>query len=99
MFTSNAALVLCIAYSAFTCNGSDLLAIGLYGLYKTVTLLIEVLHACDQQHFRMDYIGQSLALQGIGSLLSFCALFPTTGSLEIALIGMTLSVAAIGIFL
>lgn len=99
LFTANAALLLCLAYSAFTCNANDILAIGLYGLYKTVTLLIEVLHACDQQHYRMDYIGQSLALQGIGSLAAFCALFISTHSLESALIGMTLSVAAVGIFL
>lgn len=99
LLTSNFALLLCLMYSVLTCNNGDILAIGLYGLYKTVTLLIEVLHACDQQHYRMDYIGQSLALQGIGSLLVFCLLFFATKSLEAALIGMSLSVLAVGVFL
>lgn len=99
MLTSITALALCIGYSLFTCDSASIPAILLYGLYKTVTLLIEVLHACDQQHYRMDYIGQSLALQGICSLIAFCSTFVLTNSLELALAAMTAAVALIGALL
>ena len=97
LLTSNVALVLCVIYSILTCSGNDILAIFLYGLYKTAMLLIEVLHACDQQHYRMDYIGQSMALQGIGSLAAFCVVFIITGSLEFSLAAMTSVVVLIGV--
>ncbi len=99
LITSYTALALCAAYAIITCKPTEVLAVILYGLYKTVTLLIEVCHACDQQNYRMDYVGQSLALQGIGSLIAFCSVFVLTSALEPALIAMTAVVALIGITL
>lgn len=97
-FISNGvALFLCMAYAAATCDPSALNAIFLYAVYKSACLVLDVFHACDQRNHRMDYIGQSLALQGVASLLSFVAVFAYSGSLERAIVAMTLSVILIGI--
>lgn len=87
--TCGAALALCAGYSILTCSQDAWGAIFLYATYKSVTLLIEVFHGCDQKHHRMDYIGQSLALQGVASLALFCLVFFLSQSLEFALLFMT----------
>lgn len=92
-------LVLCFGYSAISCPSYALPAIMLYGVFKSVSLIIEVLHACDQQHGRMDYVGQSLALQGVVSFAVFVGLFMVTGNLEITLLAMSVSVAVVGLLL
>mgnify|MGYP000349791612 CR=1 FL=1 len=56
---------------------------------KTAGLVIDVMHANDQVGHRMDYIGKSLIMQGIGSLLSFIVVFGLLNSLEGALLLMT----------
>ena len=99
MITSAAAFVLCMGYAIVTCKPNEVIVISLYALYYVVTMLIEVLHSCDQQHYRMDYIGQSLALQGIGTLIGFIIVFVTTQSLELSIICMATICAVIGIFL
>lgn len=93
--TCGIALVLCAGYSLLTCSSDAWMAIVLYAVYKSVTLLIEVFHGCDQKRHRMDYIGQSLALQGIVSLVLFCLIFFASQSLELALASMTLGMVAI----
>ena len=98
LISTAAALVLTIAYSLVTCSFSTIPAILLYGLYKTAGLIIDVFHGADQVHHRMDYIGKSLAFQGILSLLAFVILFTTTSSLEVALIGMILATCCVGFF-
>lgn len=95
--TSAVALALCVAYSLLTCSQDSWLAIVLYGVYRTVMLAIDVFHACDQRHHRMDYIGKSLALQGVTSLVSFIGVFIVSSSLELAILSMVVAVFAVGL--
>ncbi len=92
------ALVLCMGYAAITCAVGSLLPIFFYGLYKTAGQLIDVLHASDQVHDRMDYIGISLCLQGVLALLCFTLLFGLTKNLSLTLASMALVVLLIGVF-
>lgn len=94
--TNGVALLLCMGYSLITCDHEALAAIFLYTVYKSACLVIDVFHACDQRHHRMDYIGQSLALQGVFSLGSFIIVFWATASLEFALLAMTIAVMLVG---
>lgn len=96
--TCVAAMVFTMGYAALTCRLDTLLAIFLYALYKMSSLVIDVLHACDQQAHRMDYIGISLAMQGACSVILFVLVFATTHSLELTLLAMTAGVVAIGVF-
>lgn len=95
--TCLAALVCTMGYAAVTCRPGALLAILLYSLYKMASLVVDVLHASDQQAHRMDYIGKSLAMQGVSSVALFTAIFWITRSLELALLAMTAGVVAIGV--
>ena len=97
ILTSSGALLLCVVYSALTCPSSFLPIILLYGLFKTTGLVIDVLHACDQAHRRLEYIGISLALQGVGSLVSFAVMMSVFGSLELALLGMVVATLLVGL--
>lgn len=91
------ALACTMGYAAVTCRSDALLAILLYSLYKMASLVVDVLHASDQQAHRMDYTGKSLALQGASSVVLFAAVFWSTQSLELALLAMTLGVVVIGV--
>ncbi|MEE0845044.1 MAG: polysaccharide biosynthesis protein [Eggerthellaceae bacterium] len=97
LFTCGVALVSCVAYSLFTCGPDAWLAIILYGLYKSATLIIDVLHGCDQRHERIDFIGKSLGVQGAATLFSFLAVFIVTHSLEASLGAMTLGIVMVGV--
>lgn len=97
VITNGAALVLCMVYSLVTCDSGSLPAIFLYAVYKSICLIIDVFHACDQRNRRMDIIGQSLALQGLISLGLFILIFSATKSLEVALIAMSTGVTLIGL--
>lgn len=96
ILTSFGALLICMLYSFISCPAETWLAILLYGLYKTVSLVIDVLHGCDQIHHRLDLVGKSLMAQGALSLLAFVATFGLTDCLELALVSMTLAVAIVG---
>ena len=96
LFTSLVALALCTVYGVITCDSEAWATIALYALYKTASLIIDVFHACDQRHHRMDFIGISLASQGIASLTCFTIVFALTSSVELALVLMTASICAIG---
>ena len=97
--TCGIALVLCAGYSFLTCTPDSWAAILLFACWKSASLIIEVLHANDQIHGRMDYIGQSLALQGVGSLIICSAFLASFRSLELALLAMTIYVTVLGIVL
>lgn len=96
LITSLFALVCCSAYGILTCSKAAWASIVLYGVYKTITLIIDVYHACDQRFHRMDFIGASLTVQGIASLASFLAVFSATQSVELALVAMSFAVGLIG---
>lgn len=95
--TTGGALLVCMGYALFTCSQDAWAAIFLYGLYKTVAFLIDVLHACDQLHHRMDFMGKSLMIQGIVSLAFFVVVFAVTGDLELTLAAMTAGIVAVGV--
>lgn len=95
--TNGIALVACFGYALLTCPLSAVPTIMLYGLFKSAALLIDVFHACDQRHYRMDYIGISLAMQGVSSLAVFALAFSLTQNLEITLALMSLVLLAIGL--
>ena len=98
IITNAIAFVLCMGYAFLTCSSEAWLAVFLYALYKLAMLMIDVFHACDQRNHRMDYMGKSLALQGVGTLAVFAVVFALTQSLELTLLGMTLITAIIGVF-
>ena len=91
------ALIGCAGYAVLTTSSNYLPTIFLYCLYRLLKVSIDVLHAEDQRNDRMDYIGVSLALQGVASVLAFIAIFGTTSNLNAALIGMSLAVAGVGL--
>lgn len=91
-------LVLTFAYSLFTCRPASVFCIFLYGLYKSANQLIDVLHAADQQFFRMDYVGVSLALQGALSLVFFCVALSCFRSVPLAIFAMFIAVVLVGWF-
>lgn len=97
VLTCGIALALCMVYSFATCSSDAWLAIFLYGLYKSIALTIDVFHACDQTHHRMDYIGKSLAMQGSATLFVFLAALSVSGSLELSLLCMTVVLVVIGL--
>lgn len=97
IITSAIALAACMAYALVTCSSEALFAIFLYGLYRSAALLIDVFHACDQRHDRMDYIGISLGIQGVVTLGLFVITFLFTNSLEAALGMVTVGILAIGL--
>ncbi len=98
IITDGIALVGCFGYALATCPLASLPTIMLYGLYKALILLLDVFHACEQRHCRMDYIGISLILQGVLSLAVFSCVFALSNSLEITLSAMCLTIVAIGVF-
>lgn len=86
--TLGIAFVACMAYSCLT-NPQALLTIALFFIYKSVGLLIDILHGLDQQNRRMDYIGKSFIAQGVALLAGFVGAYLATSSLDIAIIAMT----------
>lgn len=97
IITCSIALVGCIVYSVATAPLNYLAPIILYCLFRIAKVTIDVLHAEDQRNERMDYIGKSLALQGIFSVASFSFFFSLTKNLCLTLAFMTLSIIAVGI--
>lgn len=90
--TLGLAFVACVAYAFLTCPLYSVVTIVLYYGYKGVGLVIDILHGCDQQHRRMDYIGKSFMLQGMVSIVSFVAVFSFSQNLNAAIVAMTVCV-------
>lgn len=95
--TNGVAVMLCMGYALLTCSPTAFLSILLYAIYKSAMLVIDVFHACDQRHHRMDYIGKSLSMQGIFSLLAFYIIFVLSNSLEFSILGMIIVITIIGL--
>ena len=96
ILTSGGALIACIVFAALTSPPSVLPSIVLYAIYKTISLVIDILHGTDQLNRRMDYIGKSFILQGVGSLAVFGGVFIATNNLEAALVGMIIVTVVVG---
>ena len=63
-------------------------AIVAYLVASLVANFIEGLHAIDQRHLRMDYIGCSYMMQGISNLALFSVVLWFSDSLVLACISM-----------
>lgn len=88
--TIGLAFAIVTIYSALTCAPNSLPCIVLYLLFRAGDNFIDVLHGIDQQHFRMDYCGKSLALRGILFVVAFSLVLALTGVLELAVLSMSL---------
>ncbi len=96
VITCFVALIACGVYSIITCELDTILPILLYGVFKSAGYMIDVFHAEDQRYERMDYIGISLGMQGVSTLVLFSAVFYLTQDLSLALLVMTIGVLIIG---
>lgn len=95
LFTSLAAIFITTLYAAFTCRPNALPIVFSYSLYKGISIIIDIIHAVDQKAHRMDYIGISLGLQGVLTLISFIAVFGYTQNLTLAVLSMAFVTLAI----
>lgn len=95
LFTSVLAFSIGLVYSFITTSSQSLLVVALYLVYSLITNFIEVFHAIDQRHMRMDYSGQSYILQGLSNLLAFSAILWWTNSLIWAVIGLGVTTTAV----
>lgn len=80
-----------IAYMVATCDPSTYLTIVLYLIFRAGDIFIDVLHGIDQQNFRMDYCGKSMAVRGILFLIAFSIVFLVTGDLNLAVFAMIIA--------
>lgn len=98
IITGLGALLLCYGYALLTCPSHSFSTIACFGFYKFIELLIDVLHARCQRNGRLDYVGISLAAQGIASLSVFSVSFLLTQSIVLAILLMTIAIACVGLF-
>ena len=96
--TSCISIVATMAYAFVTSEPSLWLPIFLYLIYKDLGLILDAFHAEEQKKERMDYIGISVGLQGIGSLMSFWIVFGITQNLNWTIFAMAIVTALIGVF-
>lgn len=82
--------VLTMLYAVFTCAPSSLPCVALYLLFRAGDVFIDVLHGIDQQHFRMDYCGRSMAARAALFLAAFSIVMALTDSLELSILAMVL---------
>jgi O-antigen/teichoic acid export membrane protein len=95
LMTSVLAFAVGLIYSVATCTTDAIPAIVAYLVSSLAANMIEGMHAIDQRHLRMDYIGRSYMLQGISNLVLFSAMLWLTDSLVIACISMAAATLAI----
>lgn len=95
--TSSATIIVTTVYAMFTCRSNAWTPIAIYAIYKGIATVLDILHAADQRAHRMDFIGISLAAQGILSLLGFIAFFLITDNLTITIGVMALLTLAVGL--
>lgn len=96
LITCAATIVVIIGYSLVTCEWSMVPVVLSFALWKTSGLVISCLHTTDQVNHRMDFVGQSVALQGVTSLLIFAVVFAASRNLVLTLLAMALAVGLIG---
>lgn len=87
-----------VFYAVLTCAPGALVSIILYLASSLGSSFIEGLHAVDQRHLRMDYIGRSYILQGSSSLLSFSLVLYFSNSIELACAAMAISIWSVCAF-
>ena len=97
LLTNAIAFVLLIAYAAITVSPYAVLITIVYSIYRLLALTIDVFHACDQSNHRMDFIGKSLILQGLLSVIGFSGFYYFSHNLVITFILLAFLMAAIGL--
>lgn len=85
-----------VVYSVVTTSYDALPVISLYLVYSLATNFIEVFHAIDQRHLRLDFAGKSYVMQGIGTLVAFAVGLWFFDSLLVAVGLMTAVVILVG---
>ena len=95
LLTSVLAFVVGVVYAFLTCSLDAVPAIVAYLVASLAANFIEGLHAIDQRHLRMDYIGRSYMMQGISNLALFSVVLWFSDSLVLACISMAVSTLAI----
>lgn len=99
VFTISASFIVSAAYLAIISNNSLILASSLFYLFfKADETFVDVLYGIDQKNERMDYIGKSQFLRGAATLIGFTVPIALTGSLLLAIIGMTVLCTCTTIF-
>lgn len=94
ILTTFAAFCLCSVYAVFT-TGLSLGPVLAFLVYKSVVVIIDILHGVDQRYSRLDYAGISLVAQGFSSLLGFVLVFWLTQNLVWAICAMTFTALVI----
>lgn len=97
ILTGFAAILLTFSYALATCRPNSWAIIFSFAVYKGIATVIDILHAADQKSHRMDYIGISLALQGLLSLGCFTAVYLFTRNLTYSIMTMGACTLAIGL--
>ncbi|MGN8820901.1 lipopolysaccharide biosynthesis protein [Atopobiaceae bacterium HCP3S3_A4] len=95
LLTSGLAFAVGMIYSIATCTLDAVPTIIAYLISSLAANMIEVLHAIDQRHLRMDYIGISYMLQGVSNLVLFSAVLWITDSLVLACVFMAVATLVI----
>jgi O-antigen/teichoic acid export membrane protein len=95
LMTSALAFVTGFIYAIATCTFDAIPAIVAYLVSSLAANMIEGMHAIDQRHMRMDYIGRSYMLQGISNLALFSVTLWLTDSLVFACSSMAAATFAI----
>ena len=97
LLTNAIAFVLLIVYAVITVSPYAVLITIVYSIYRLLALTIDVFHACDQSNHRMDFIGKSLILQGLISVIGFSTFYYYSHNLVITFILLAFLMAAIGL--
>ncbi|MFR3923761.1 MAG: hypothetical protein ACLTXI_00260 [Collinsella sp.] len=97
LLTNAIAFVLLIAYAVITVSPYAVLITIVYSIYRLLALTIDVFHACDQSNHRMDFIGKSLILQGLLSVIGFSTFYYFSHNLVVTFILLAFLMAAIGL--
>ena len=95
LLTTFVSFAIGIVYSLATCSLSSIPVIAIYLVSSLAANYIEGMHAIDQRHLRMDYIGKSYIMQGVCNLVFFSVVIYLTNSIELAVGAMAASTIAI----
>lgn len=91
ILTIGAAVLVMLVYGSATCPTAQLPSVFLYGVYSLGPIFTDVLHGEDQRADRMDIIGISYMLRGLGSIATFALVLWASDSLEMAILAMTVA--------
>lgn len=97
LITTSIAIAVTLTYTVLTCRQNAWLPVAAFALYKGTATIIDIIHAGVQREHHLDYVGISLALQGILSLLSFVICFWFFGNLVLSILSMSVATLLVGL--